>query len=727
MAKRKTKKKPLGAPGLVPAGPAPTDIERPAGPAGWLLSPRRQTLGAAVFLAVLAGLAYANSFQAEWHLDDTTNITQNYFIRINSLTPSTLLQAMVQDRKQNRPFSNLSFALNYYFSGEQVWGYHLVNWAFHLLASLAAFSWIRRTLRLAGLAEPSRDLAALAAAALWAVHPIHTQAVTYIVQRQTVMASSLILVTLAAYAAAREAVSSRRKRILYAATVLAWVLALGSKEIAVVTPGFLILYEFCFFQKGSFAFLRRRARALAAVLGIFGVLGLIYLRPEIWSLLARSYQHYSFTPAERLMTEARVLVYYVVLILWPLPAWLSLEHDPAISTSLFHPWTTLPAVLLWTALLGVSLRFARSRPFFSFAVLWYLGNLFLESSFLPLDLFFEHRLYLPSLAVVTPLAVALVFGLRRFSRLRSLLLASILCFLLISTLVRNQVWQTDLGLYRDCVRKSPFQVRSRVNLAKAYLDAGQYQRSQIEYEKSISLGSKSAEAHNGLGEIALREGQTDRAWQLFQASLQIRPNADAFIGLGNVHYYREQYDQAIPFFSKALELDPYYPEAYNDRGNCYRRLNHYEEAVRDYTRAVELNPNYAEAYNNRGNAQADQGRLEPAAADYSQALALRPQYAEAFYNRGNAYAQQGEYDRALEDYRRALTANPDFAEAYIGEGLAWRMKGRADLALKDFNRALELNPDQIQALKNRALLYRELGQEDRAEDDLQRLRDLTSP
>lgn len=691
---------------------------------GW-----RSGLAGGLLLAALTLVAYANSFSADWHLDDQSNIIQNPYIRITSLRPSALLSAMIQDGKQNRPVSNLSFAVNYYFSGERVFSYHVVNWCWHLLAVWAVFAWLRRTLRLAGLPEESRGPGALLAAAFFAVHPLQTQAVTYIVQRQALMASGLMLLSLLAYSVGREATSSRRRVLGYGGAMLAWLLALGAKETALVTPALVLLDEICIFQRGSLAFLRRRTSkmALAVIVPLAAVLGLLYARPAVWNLLMHYYPRLEFTPGQRVLTEARVLVHYLGLLLWPAPAVLNLEHDPSISTSLFHPWTTLPAVLFWLGLAAAGLRFLRSRPLFSFAVFWYLGNLALESSFLPLDLMFEHRVYLAALAVLTPMAVMPWVGLVRFPRLRLLLLICLLGLLTVNTVLRNQVWQSDLRLYRDCVRKSPFQSRSRVNLGQAYLNAGQNQRAQREYEKSFRFGPQTAEAYNGLAEAALKEGRIEQAQELFQTSLQIRPNADALIGLGNVHYYRGEYEPAIEFFSRAIELERDYPEAFNDRANCYRRLNRLPEAIRDYTRAIELNPRYAEAYNNRGNAYADQGLGEPAAEDYSQALRLKPDYAEAYYNRGNLFAHQGQYDAALSDYQQALHLKPDFVEVYISEGLVWRMKGRRDRALADFSRALELKPDQIQALKNRALLYQELGEEARAKEDWEKLRRLTSP
>jgi protein O-mannosyl-transferase len=446
---------------------------------------RLKPLGYLILLVLLTAAAYSNSFQAAWHFDDHANILQNVYVHLASLRPSALGRAMVQNGRQNRPFSNLTFALNYYFNTERPWGYHLVNLALHLLAAAAGFQALRRTFRRAGLPEDRSDLAAFAALALWAVHPLHTQAVTYVVQRQAVMASALMLVSLALYIAARENPIRRQRLLLYALVLASSLLAVGSKEIALATPIIILLYELYFFQKLSFDFLRRHAVALAAGIVALAILLTLYFRPEMIRYLINEAEGYPFTLTERLLTQPRILCQYLGLILWPLPSRLSLEHDPELSTSLFHPWTTFPALLGWLLLVVAAVRSARRHPWLSFAALWFVLNLVLESSVLPLDLMMEHRLYLPSLALLVPLASAPIFFLPR--RTAVALVMTIACFFLLGTLARNRVWQTDLGLWKDCVRKAPDQPRPWLNLGTVYNNLGDKKRALADINHGIIL------------------------------------------------------------------------------------------------------------------------------------------------------------------------------------------------------------------------------------------------
>lgn len=582
----------------------PSLPQRPAAPTrhGAIL----WSFAAALLLAALVGLAYANSLHTDWHFDDAPNILHNRYIKIRALSPDSLWRAMRQDRKQNRPFSNLTFALNYYFHRNQVRGYHLVNAALHFLAGFAVFHLLRVIFRRAGFAPERANPAALAAAALWSVHPLHTQAVTYIVQRQTLMASLLMLCAFAAYLAGREIQAPPRKSIWFALAGLCYFLALGSKEIALVLPALILVYELYFFQNFSFAFLRRYPLALSlALLGFTAVLLIVYLRPEMWQNITQGYHNYPFTLSHRLLTEPRVLLQYLGLILWPLPSRLTLEHAPAISTSLFHPWTTAPVILFWLILLGTSLHYARRAPLLSFALLWYLGNLFLESSFLPLDLMFEHRLYLPSLALLTPLAVVplLYFPRRRSAQIA---LAFLILCLLILTSRRNLVWKNELTLWRDAVRKAPAQTRtnynlSRVysNLGRAYLEAGQLNRAQTEYEKSLTFYDKVPLVYHDLGLIAQEQGRVEDAVRFYQTALEVKPDhAPSLNNLGVLYARAQRLGEAEELFRRALQADPNDPKTHNNLGNLRLRQGRWAEALAAYERALVLDPDFADARRN---------------------------------------------------------------------------------------------------------------------------------
>ena len=160
------------------------------------------------------------------------------------------------------------------------------------------------------------------------------------------------------------------------------------------------------------------------------------------------------------------------------------------------------------------------------------------------------------------------------------------------------------------------------------------------------------------------------------------------------HARKGDWAAAIAERTKAIELDPQYPVAYNGRGVNYHRRGWYDHAIRDYTKALELNPRYAPAYSNRGSALLETGRFDEAIRDYSKALELNPQDAATFFNRGNAYLVQGQFEAAIRDFTQAVKVNPKFAAAYLNKAVACERAGRNEEALEAYRSYLQYAPPQ---------------------------------
>jgi tetratricopeptide (TPR) repeat protein len=183
---------------------------------------------------------------------------------------------------------------------------------------------------------------------------------------------------------------------------------------------------------------------------------------------------------------------------------------------------------------------------------------------------------------------------------------------------------------------------------------------------------------------------------------------------GNIAYLKNKYDQAIADYTKALEINPKYVYAYNNRGVTYDDKGNYDQAIADYTKALKINPKYVYAYYNRGIAYSNKGNYDQAIADYTKALKINPKYVEAYYNRGIAYSNKGNYDQAIADYNKALKANPKYVYAYNNRGVAYSNKGNYDQAIADYTKALEINPKYADVYNNRGVAYRNKGNYDQA-------------
>ena len=209
-------------------------------------------------ILIILGIVYSNSLDAGWHLDDVQNILKNPWIHIDDLYPESLINSFFaafdkgEYRGQNvyRPAVMFSFAMNWYFGQSDVIGYHVVNIGIHVAAAFFLFLSIYHLLSTPNVRERyrnSRYAIALLSAVLWGIHPIQTQAVTYIVQRMASMAGMFFIAAIYTYLKARLVSERFKKAAFSAASLLLFVLAVLSKENAIMLPLVLISIEFIFF------------------------------------------------------------------------------------------------------------------------------------------------------------------------------------------------------------------------------------------------------------------------------------------------------------------------------------------------------------------------------------------------------------------------------------------------------------------------------------------------
>ncbi len=527
--------------------------------------PRSARLSALLFL-LLGVLAYSNTLRVPFILDDTFNIVENPAIRLTSFSGPDLWRTLTAEPMPTRPLAYLSFALNYLAHGYWLPGYHLVNLAIHIVTGFLLYLLFAKTLALAGATDDTDRFpnAAFWAALLWLLHPLQTNGVTYIVQRMTSMSALFYLTAMLCYLAGRTSAAPGRRLGWYAATGLAGLAALASKEIAATLPLTLFLYEWYFLQHLDRAWLKARLPLLAAVATAFALLALFFLGAHPLATIRATYAHRSFTLGERLLTEPRVIFLYLGLLGLPLPSRLTLEHDIAVSHALFTPPTTALAIIGLAALVVAAAGIRRRQPLLSFAIVWFLVNLVIESSAIGLELVFEHRLYLPTMF----LFLAAVTSCHRWCtapRLRLFLLVALATTLCLWTWQRNQVWTDPIRFWSDCVAKAPAKSRPRNELGLAYYD----------------------------------QDRLTEALPLFAEAARLDPsNADAFYNMANVLCRTGRYPEAAPAYVAALRLTPTDPDIHNNLGYVLEQLGQRRQAFRQYQLALELDPGHPEARRN---------------------------------------------------------------------------------------------------------------------------------
>ncbi len=549
---------------------------------------------------LLVFIIYSGAINAPFHFDDRHNIVDNPHIRLTRLNLEALRQAALKSPLPNRPVAYISFALDYYFHDYHPEGYRLINILIHLAAGLFLFLLITTTLDLPSLHKQygSHGWVAFVAVLIWLVHPLHTQSITYIVQRMNSMAAMFYVLCLLCYARARLAGNGLSRWLLAAGGLTAGGLALGTKETAATLPVFIFLYEWFFFQDLDRQWLKRNIIWLAAVLLLFAVLAVIFLDGHPLAKIMSSFAHRNFTPLQRGLTELRVVLLYITLLIYPHPGRLNLDYDFALSHSLIDPLTTLMSAGMIIGLLGLAAWTARKDRLLCFCLLWFLGNLVIESSVIGLEIVFEHRTYLPSMLLVP----AMVILADRHCRSKIFKITAAGCVMLIFcawTYERNTVWSTAVTLWADTVKKSPYKARPRNNLGNALKRRGELEPAIFQFRRALEINPGYAKAHNNLGTALAAQGKTEQALEQFAIALQLNPRyAAAYSNMGVALAGQGRLDEAIAHFSAALQLKPNSTKVHNNLGAALVRRGQLKRALEHFYTALRLNPGNREAYQN---------------------------------------------------------------------------------------------------------------------------------
>ena len=370
----------------------------------------RQLFAAWLAIAVLTVGVYWAGLHGDFAFDDYHVIVDNPTLDLANFSPATLLDAAFSTETGPllRPFAMLSFALDRTLGGPDAFHFKLANVVLHLLNAALLLALLYRVLpRLAPASRPVPVLVAAVVVALWAVHPVNLSSVLYVVQRMTLLAAMGVLVALVAYCVARERQLTGRPASWgpWVAGGVGWLLGLASKETAALLPLFVLAIEVFAFRFAALP--RPRGWPRGVLLLVVAALGAAAILLFV-ELIGR-YGSRDFTLAERLMTEARVVVIYLRMLLLPDLSLFAMFHDDiAFSRGLLSPPTTLLALL---AIGAAALFMLRGRPrYLAFGIAWFFAAHAMESTVLPLELMHEHRNYL---AAVGPL-VALVMAVYLF-------------------------------------------------------------------------------------------------------------------------------------------------------------------------------------------------------------------------------------------------------------------------------------------------------------------------
>ncbi len=567
----------------------------------------RKNLFAIITLFIIILFIYANTFHASWHFDDEPNILKEESLHLNELswekTKKILITTSGERKKINRPAARLSFALNYYFGQDDVFGYHIVNLSIHFLASIFLFLFIFHTLNLPTIKAkygPNSYSIAILTTVLWAINPVQTQAVTYIVQRMASMAGMFYIMSMYFYLKGRTSQNRLPTIIHYSFCFVTAILAFGSKENAAMLPISIFFFDLFLIQGLTKRNIKKNSYILLALILIPLALNLLLRGPSSFSpeRLSASYSHRGFTLFQRLLTEPRAILFYISLLFYPMPNRLNLLHDFSISKGLINPPTTILAIFAIFFILGIAILKSKKWPLISYCIFFFFLNHVIESTVFPLELVFEHRNYIPSMLLFVPVAILIVRLIKFFSYKKpmQLIFAGFITLILVgqghSTFMRNFAWRTNESLWLDSIDKSPNLPRPHHNLARHYGFMGDREKEIAEYELALILnrwpnGDKRHLVHYNLALAYKNVNRIDEAIEHFKKAIKIRPEfSDAYTNLGAILVTQRKYDEAFDCFIKALTYNNKSHTAHHNLGVYLLMKKRLEEAISEFNKAL---------------------------------------------------------------------------------------------------------------------------------------------
>lgn len=594
---------------------------------------------------LLSFFAYFNSFHNDFVFDDRTTVIDEASIRrLQDLMPIV--------GTPYRPLVRLTFAINYALGGINTFVYHIVNFLFHLgVCFLLFFIFNRLLFTLYPEAVTENKIIKylpLAGALLFALHPVNTEAVTYISSRSSLICGFFFFLAFYLYIS--------EKSVFW--VFLAFLFSLSGKEISASLPLVLLLYDTVIKKKTLI-------QGLKSTKWFFLPLGALVIYKLVSGGLESLYTDGALnttrTLHEHIITQLSVVATYFRLMFLPIN--LTLDYDYQRSSLTF----ILGSLILLGLVLAVP-YFKKKAPLLSFASGFTLFNLLTVTGPILFDSLFEHHLYLvlPGVVLfVLGLAAVLVADLspEKLKILKpalALVLALVSLLMIYGCITRNRDWRDELTIWADCAKKAPAKARPHGNYGNALKERQLFEQAEREYKRALEINPQYSDVMTSLGALFLDQNRLQEAekW-LLQANEMRSKHYLILYNLGLLYGKMNKFPESEKYYKQSLEINPHYALTWNNLGNIYGRRGDIPEAEKHYKKAIEERYYMGEAHNNLGSVYANQEKYDDALREFEKALDSKPPYIPALFNLGKIYQLKGDNENAGNFYQKFLNYAPN--------------------------------------------------------------------
>jgi len=612
---------------------------------------------ALALICVCGVIIYFATVHSPFIYDDAHAIEDNPYIK----NLSKFQQMVGVQNIFNRSILLFTFSVNHAIGQLDVFGYHLINLMLHLCVGIMLYF---LTMELLTIENPALTQTfqrlPLAVSLIHILNPINVESVTYLSSRSSVLVTLFYLSSF--YLFIRFVNSKEKKKkwknIHYPIVIFfLFYLGLGTKEIIVTLPIIAVLYLWVHSSTKNF---HKFLPELAVIL-IPLIIYLLYRYVQMGNLLVIKTDPYSYMIDRSLyiLTQIKVVIsYYFVKLIFPI----NLNFEPDIRlVSGFLDWEWVVSLIIGVCIaIGI---FYQKSILLKCAFIWALITILPTSSIIPLkQIATEHRTYLPGLGINMGLGILFLRGVSH----RKLIPPTLFIFLVIYGLLamkRSLDYRSEINLWQDTVRKSPYKSMVHNNMGTAYLSKERLKEARKSFEVSSALSPSSTDPYINMGHIDARNKEWDKAKLKYDLALKLGANrSQVFFNSGLMRLKLNKPAEALPFLLEAIKIKNHRPLYHQELGNAFRMLKQYDSALKSYRKVLELEPNYVEAQNNIGVIFWNLKILDKAELEFKKALVMKDK-TKIHNNLANLYIAKKQFSKAIPHLKTVLGRKPNDSRA----------------------------------------------------------------
>ncbi|MEW6127560.1 MAG: tetratricopeptide repeat protein [Acidobacteriota bacterium] len=651
-----------------------------------------------LLLGVLAitAVAFLNALGGEFVYDDKFQIINNPSLGSLTNIPKMFVQSVWQFMNANSPeavglyyrpmFNSLLIITNQMF-GANLFGWHLVSLGLHVTATYLVYL-LAREWQLA-------NEMALGAALLFGLHPVHSESVAWISGLPDPLVTVFLLASLIFYERQRNRALQKHLLIL---SLICALLALFSKEIAIVFPAFLLIRELLD-KKPEEHIYEAAIRSVKSAAPYFAMAA-IYLvaRFLVLGFLSKTEpKAIGITTEQVIFTIPVILLRYAKLLFAPSPLSIIYSQEYVSSAADIQFWGCLLGAI---GIMLAAIWFTRNSMLRKLSLIWmilFLLPVLNLKAFNPQEsLIHDRYLYAPSVGFCILLALA-IYRLSQFFKAReqmvfrtAIVLISLVFFGL--TISQNETWKNDFAMVDNALKVSP-QWSFLYNYRGAQYSKSNPAEAERNYQEALKYNGDNYDVYSNLGNLWQNQGKFAEAEQQYLKAIELGANySDVFFNLGAVYIAQNRLAEAEPHLIRAVYLNPSYTVARYNLAWVYDQLGKLPQAEQEYMNTLTYAPTYAEPRINLGIVLTKQSRFQEALNQLQTAQVYAPDHSVLLFALGDLYLKMNQPQQAIDSFNKLIRREPQHRLAYTSLGLAYEAAGNKEQARANFQKAIEVAP-----------------------------------